>query len=287
MAEGTKRATGSPEDDLQKVGKPYAAAPVEVEQAHTEAYADATDDGNPRYRGGDAVAPPMFHVRPIMPLMMQMARDPDLAGIDMLRLVHGEHAMRFARVLRPGDTLKLSGALQDVAIKRSGSVYTFALHGDVDGERVLDGTTAYFIRAASPPPKDPGKKKSPPAEPPPADWTLEQQVSADQAVRYADASGDRNPIHLDEEVAKKAGLPGCILHGLATLAFAQRDLIDRECDGDPARLAALSTRFTGMVFPDDTLTLEVRRDDAEPSVRSFRTLRKGRPVLVGRAEVRG
>jgi acyl dehydratase len=285
MADGPKRATGEPAADQDRVGKTYRAEPVTIEQAHTEAYADATDDANPRYRGADAVAPPMFHVRPVMPLMMQMARDPELVGIDMLRLVHGEHAMRFARVLRPGEVLSLSGALQDVAIKSSGAVYTFALCGDVDGERVLDGSTSYFIRAPKPPERSAGEKKPAPSEPPPADWTVEQAVTDDQAVRYADASGDRNPIHLDEAVAQKAGLPGCILHGLCTLAFAQRDLIDRACDGDPARLAALSTRFTGMVLPGDTLTFEVR---SEEGALGFRTLgRKGRPVLVGRAEVRG
>ncbi|MEZ4317510.1 MAG: MaoC/PaaZ C-terminal domain-containing protein [Myxococcota bacterium] len=263
------------------IGKTYAGGTYPVSSAETLAYARATDDPNPRYAGRDAVAPPMFHVRPFIPLMMQMARDPELS-IDMLRLVHGEHAMRFAGLLRDGDELALSGSLLDVSEKPSGTVFTFALHGDVGGERVLDGTTSYFVRSASPPASK-GEKRAAP-EPPPASWSVEQPVSADQAVRYAAASGDDNPIHTDPDTAKKAGLPGCILHGLCTLAFAQRDLIARVADGDPARLASLSTRFTGMVFPGETLRMDVWAGGSEVSFTTMNA--KGRPVLVGRAEVR-
>ncbi len=83
-----------------------------------------------------------------------------------------------------------------------------------------------------------------------------QPVTGDQATRYADASGDRNPIHLDADVAKAGGLPGVILHGLCTMAFAQRDLVNRY-GGDPAKLASLSVRFARPVFPGDTLQLQV------------------------------
>jgi acyl dehydratase len=265
------------------IGKTYDAGTFSVSSRDTLAYAEATDDPNPRYRGADAVAPPMFHVRPFIPLMMQMARDPELS-IDMLRLVHGEHAMRFDGLLRDGDTLALSGSLLDVAEKSSGIIYTFALHGDVAGRRVLDGSTSYFVRAATPPPKS-DKKRAAPEEPPPPSWSVSQPVTEDQALRYAPASGDDNPIHTDEEVARKAGLPGCILHGLCSLAFAQRDLVKHAAEGDPARLVALSTRFTGMVFPGETLRMDVWGEG--PEIRFTTVNAKGRPVLVGKAEVRG
>ncbi|MCB9677286.1 MAG: MaoC family dehydratase N-terminal domain-containing protein [Alphaproteobacteria bacterium] len=264
------------------IGKTYDGGTFTVSTRDTLAYARATDDPNPRYEGAEAVAPPMFHVRPFIPLMMQMARDPELS-IDMLRLVHGEHGMRFDGLLRDGDALRLSGSLLDVSEKASGTIYTFALHGDVAGKRVLDGTTSYFVRAATPPPK--GEKKAEPApEPPAPTWSASQPVTADQALRYAPASGDDNPIHTDPEVAKKAGLPGCILHGLCSLAFAQRDLIAKAAGGDPARLAALSTRFTGMVFPGETLRMDVWGEGPELAFTTVNA--KGRPVLVGKAEVR-
>jgi len=50
-------------------------------------------------------------------------------------------------------------------------------------------------------------------------------VTKDQSLRYADASGDNNPIHVDEGVAKAAGLPGLILQGLCTMAFSQNAIV--------------------------------------------------------------
>lgn len=247
-----------PRADQPPIGKRYEGGRWEVTLRDTVAYADATDDPNPAYRGPAAVAPPMFHVRPFIDLMMTCARDPEL-GLDLLRLVHGEHAMRFLRPIRPGETLTLHGALESLVDKPSGRVATFALTARVGDEVVLDGRTTYFVRAPRRPDEPKAPKAAEPAPPPPT-FSVPQVVAPDQADRYAPASGDHNPIHLDPEVAKRAGLPGVILHGLCTLAFAARDLVDRCCDGDPARLRSLSVRFARPVFPGQTLTLDVWQD---------------------------
>ena len=66
-------------------------------------------------------------------------------------------------------------------------------------------------------------------------------------VRYAGASGDFNPIHIDEEFARAVGLPGRILHGLWTMAQVARAMT--EAAGGPDRLARLSVQFRGMGLP--------------------------------------
>ena len=86
----------------------------------------------------------------------------------------------------------------------------------------------------------------------------------DQALRYAEASGDHNPIHVDEATAKSAGLPGCILHGLCTMALAQRDVVNQLAAGDPERLKFLSVRWAKPVFPGETLRLKVWERGSEP-----------------------
>ena len=63
-------------------------------------------------------------------------------------------------------------------------------------------------------------------------------------VRYAGASGDFNPIHIDEEFARQVGLPGRILHGLWTMAQVAR--AQTEAAGGPASLKRLSVQFRGM-----------------------------------------
>ena len=76
--------------------------------------------------------------------------------------------------------------------------------------------------------------------------TIELKVTPDPyvTVRYAGASGDFNPIHIDEEFAKNVGLPGRILHGLWTMAQVAR--AHTEAAGGPEALGSLSVQFRGM-----------------------------------------
>src|ERR1700730_8411191 len=81
----------------------------------------------------------------------------------------------------------------------------------------------------------------------------ELKVTPDKylTVRYAGASGDFNPIHIDEEVAKAVGLPGRILHGLYTMAQVAR--AQTEAAGGPQKLRRLSVQFRGMGLPEHEL----------------------------------
>jgi acyl dehydratase len=76
--------------------------------------------------------------------------------------------------------------------------------------------------------------------------TFELKVTPDPfvTVRYAGASGDFNPIHIDEAFAKQVGLPGRILHGLWTMAQVARAHTDAA--GGPEKLKCLSVQFRGM-----------------------------------------
>jgi len=72
-------------------------------------------------------------------------------------------------------------------------------------------------------------------------------------VRYAGASGDFNPIHIDEDFARQVGLPGRILHGLYTMAQVARAAGD--AGGGPQSLRRLSVQFRGMGVPERELTV--------------------------------
>ena len=72
-------------------------------------------------------------------------------------------------------------------------------------------------------------------------------------VRYAGASGDFNPIHIDEEFARSVGLPGRILHGLWTMAQVARTATD--AGGGPQALKRLAVQFRGMGVPEQELTV--------------------------------
>ena len=72
-------------------------------------------------------------------------------------------------------------------------------------------------------------------------------------VRYAGASGDFNPIHIDEEFAKQVGLPGRILHGLWTMAQVAR--AQTEAAGGPEALQRLRVQFRGMGLPEHEIVV--------------------------------
>jgi acyl dehydratase len=89
----------------------------------------------------------------------------------------------------------------------------------------------------------------------------ELRVTPDRyvTVRYAGASGDFNPIHIDEEVARSVGLPGRILHGLWTMAQVARALT--EAAGDPTALRRLEVTFRGMAVPEAEITVTATVDE--------------------------
>lgn len=72
--------------------------------------------------------------------------------------------------------------------------------------------------------------------------------------RYAGASGDFNPIHLDPELARQVGMPGNVLHGLYMMAQVARAAVQAG-GGDPRRLRRLSVQFRGMGFPEQEIVV--------------------------------
>lgn len=88
---------------------------------------------------------------------------------------------------------------------------------------------------------------------------LSRTVTVDRArlVAYADASGDQNPIHQDEEFARSVGLDDVIAHGMWTMGAAL-DVVTAYVGGDPGRVLSCATRFTGMVVVPEGRTVEVQ-----------------------------
>ena len=70
------------------------------------------------------------------------------------------------------------------------------------------------------------------------------------------ASNDFNPIHIDEDTAKKAGLSGIIVHGLCTMAMTMEKLISINISDDPSKLKSISLRFSSPVYPGDKLSIK-------------------------------
>ena len=85
-------------------------------------------------------------------------------------------------------------------------------------------------------------------------------ITAEHVKRYAEISGDFNPLHADPDVAAQAGFDRPILHGLCTLGVASWSITEALADGDFSVLKHLELRFTSPVYPGETVRTEMWRD---------------------------
>ena len=99
---------------------------------------------------------------------------------------------------------------------------------------------------------------------------MEQKVQfrQEQIAAYARASGDMNPIHMDEKFAKSVGLPGVIAHGMLQMSIAA--VVAGKAAGGPLKLRRLSCRFAGMVEPGDVVTFSA--EETQPGKLQIRAL---------------
>ncbi|HET9442115.1 MAG TPA: MaoC/PaaZ C-terminal domain-containing protein [Acidimicrobiales bacterium] len=245
---------------VDKLGTRYAALASTIDPVRSLAYAAATNDDNPAYAGG-RLAPPVFGVVPTWEALGTAVADV-VPGEALMMIVHGEQDMHFHQPLVPGRSLLTTPESHSVRVGPSGTRFTVRLDSrDADtGAPVLEQYVTVFIRgmadgeSGGPDKPDHGL----PAEARgPVVGQLTMHVDDDQTFRYRDASGDQNPIHVDEAFAKAVGLPGIIAHGLCTMAMCGRAVIETVAGGDPAALRRLAVRFSRSVFPGDDLTVTV------------------------------
>lgn len=240
-------------------GKTYDSVTSIVDPEAVAAYAAASGDTNPRYQIGEGqIASPLFPVVLGLPLMGAVTTDPDLNVENPLMIVHGEEEIIYRRPLVAGEELVLTPQLTAVEDKGRGAVYIVTVRAaDSSGETVNTQNAAIFVRGAGSGVERPASAKP---EPPQRDnlvATVGSHVDVEMPSRYAPASGDHNPIHLDDAVAKAVGLPGVINHGLGTMSLVTGDMVDEVLGGDPSRIRRLKVRFTDMVIPGSDLSTAV------------------------------
>jgi acyl dehydratase len=277
---------------IEKLGQWTEGPEFKVDAERTKAYAEATNDPIPAHLSGQ-VAPPVFAVVPIWDTIAGA-----MAGVVppevLMLVVHGEQDMRLYQQMTPGMVLSSRAAPVGIHVKPNGTTVIAKVETrDQSGELVAEQYMTSFFRGVSdgesageeaPKHKLEGATKA--TEPV---GSVTQQLDADQTYRYAEASGDNMPIHLDAEVAKSVGLPGIIIHGLCTMAFTSWAAIQAVCAGDPSRLKRLAVRFSRPVLPGPTITTAFwRSGDADGNaVFGFETRNGDGEVVIkdGLAEV--
>lgn len=255
---------------LEKLGTRYESRTSVIDADRAKAYAAATNDDNPAYESGK-YTPPVFGVVPTWDALTLVMADfitPDM----FMMLVHGEQDMHFHQPLVPGRSLVSMGDSYSVRVGSSGTritAHVAAVDAD-DSSPVLEIYNTVFIRGLSDG-ESGGPDKPDHTFPDEARsrkvGELSIHVDDDQTFRYRDASGDMNPIHVDDAFATSVGLPGIINHGLCTMAMTSQAVIKTVADGDPARLKRLAVRFSKNVFPGNDVVTSIYDAGSAPAGR--------------------
>lgn len=269
--------------NAELAGRRYPPATYRVSADAIRKYAQATNDSNPAVNSDNPVASPAFPCVVGIDQLNQVMYDPDL-GVDMSMLVHARQEHLLHAPIRAGDVLQVTTVLEEVDLADTGHTFTVATSlVNQDSVVAAEARSVMFIRRT-------GTVKAPavPAERHEPLFEAQEEVAEDQAARYAEASGDHNPIHLDPVAAREAGFPNPILHGMCTMAFAARALVDNLAGGDPTRVRRISVEFARPVFPGQSLVTRAWPAPGEAGATyGFETVNaRGSAVLkAGRLEV--
>jgi acyl dehydratase len=185
--------------------------------------------------------------------------------------VHLSQEIHVQRAIRADEPVTV--ALDVVGARKSGKgvqvAMKVALLGE-DGEQFAELVTGAMLVGAVTPdtfgqlPPHPGKGSTAEAV------VVPQSIARETVTKYAYASGDLNPIHLQDEAAKEAGfVNGVIAHGMSVLAVVTEEVIDRYAGGDADRIKSVGARFSAAVTPDTPLEIVLQADEdllAESSI---------------------
>ncbi|XP_003486274.1 peroxisomal multifunctional enzyme type 2 [Bombus impatiens] len=204
--------------------------------------------------------------------------------LNPMKLLHGEQYIEIHKELPTEATVEIRFKVVDVLDKGKSAV--FVLQNETfdtsNGEKLSTGQMILFIAGAG---GFQGKRSSskiipiidaPDRQP---DASVTQQTSHDQAALYR-LSGDKNPLHIDSNVSMMAGFKQPILHGLCSLGFSVRHVLQTYANGDQNLFKAVKTRFVKPVVPGQTLQTNMWQEGNRIHFQTS-TVEGNLPVLTG------
>lgn len=218
---------------------------------------------------------PTFAVIPAFPALMGLSQGVE---INPVMILHGEQGFKVEKTIPTSGTLTTSGKVTGVYDKGKGALVTIeSTTKDAGGETLFTNTSGVFVRGAGGFGGDRGPEAGNAAPDRAPDKTVDDTTLDIQAAIYR-LSGDRNPLHIDPGFAKMAGYDRPILHGLCSFGYAGRAVLAEYCDNHPERLLGLQVRFSGVVYPGDTITTEMW-DEGDGKVIVQAKTQEGRVVI--------
>jgi acyl dehydratase len=239
-----------------------------------------TDPGELRYvYEGDLHVLPTYATIPQFSMMMSMAMI-DGFEINLAQVLHGEHEIVLHTPIPTSGTVTQTGRVTDVFDKGKGALAVTEIVSVLvkTGEPVFTNRASIFIRGEGGFGGDPGPvtTREPPNRVP--DQIVESPTLPQQALLYRMASGDKNPLHVDPGFAAFGGFERPILHGLCTYGMVAKAAVDNALDAAPERVASFAARFSGVVFPGETIVTSIW-DEGDHLELTAESKDRGVPVL--------
>lgn len=219
-----------------------------------------TDPGELRYAfEGDLRAIPTFGTIPPFGLFMTGMMNLEGLDISLAQVLHGEQDLTVHGPIPTSGSVSNVGRVVGVYDKGSGALVVFEVASALEatGEILFTNRSSIFVRGEGGFGGEPGPASTqarPDREP---DHVVESPTLPQQALLYRLASGDRNPLHADPGFASFAGYDRPILHGLCTYGVVGKGVVDVALGGDVGRLRSFRARFSGHVFPGETIVTRI------------------------------
>ena len=223
---------------------------------------------------------PSFGVIPVFGSLGGLFSVPGLS-FNPVMLLHGEQDIEIARPIPTQAKVVSSGRIANIYDKGKGAVVVIEAVTSDDAGPLFTNRFSVFLRGeggfGGERGPEPGNV-APDREP---DRVVESQTLPQQALLYR-LSGDKNPLHADPNFAAMGGFDKPILHGLCTFGIACKAVVDSELGGDVTKVARYQVRFSGHVFPGETIVTSIWREDGKLLLQAT-TKERGLPVLTNAA----
>jgi acyl dehydratase len=199
-----------------------------------------------------------------------------------MMLLHGEQDIVLHKPLPARAKVENSGRLTDVFDKGKGALVVVETETkDENGDLLCTNRFAAFIRGEGGFGGEPGPQpgNEPPARDP--DHVVESPTLPQQALLYR-LSGDKNPLHVDPNMAALGGFDRPILHGLCSYGIVCKAAVDHALDGDVTKVGRYQARFSGVVFPGETIVTSMWHE-GDKVILSAATKERETPVITNAA----
>jgi acyl dehydratase len=255
------------------VGKRYSTPPFKVSRRDALFFALACGEDNGAYfdeqREDGIIAPPMYAAVYGHGPVASIVRDKTV-GLNFDERIHFAQTYHWLVPVRPGDEITNQAVITRIETRENGGLIEFDVESvNQRGEIAVNASWTLFDKSAGA--RGAGRPVRTIREPSEVLWTATRPIPQYQTFNYAEASGDRNPIHLDEQKARQAGLPGIICHGLCTMSFCHKAAVDHLCgpERNPLKLKTLRVQFSRPVLPGQTLAVAGFEIESSPKERRF------------------